>query len=126
MHNNILRNFQNLHFYVPLGHHITLKSELEEGITIERKYTPTFKSIKLPDNEKAYKAMDDGNIHLIIKTYEKGAFTPFLSRLPLGLFYDYFKQILIFKNFYTINIHLLYNYEKSYFCRIKNANGQLS
>ena len=91
--------FQNLHFHVPLGHHITLKSELEEGITIERKYTPTFKNIKLPDDEKAYKAMDDGNIHLIIKTYEKGAFTPFLSRLTLGLIFEYFKHILFSKKF---------------------------
>ena len=100
MHNNILHHFQSLHFYVPLGHHITLKSELEEGITIERKYTPTFKNINLPNDEKDYKAMDDGNIHLIIKTYEKGAFTPFLSRLPLGLFSEYSKLILIFKNFH--------------------------
>ena len=98
MHNNILHHFQNLHFYVPLGHHITLKSELEEGITIERKYTPTFKNIKLPDDEKVYNAMDDGNIHLIIKTYEKGAFTPFLSCLPLGLFFEYSKRMLISKN----------------------------
>ena len=29
--------------------------------------------------------MDDGNIHLIIKTYEKGAFTPYLSRLSIGM-----------------------------------------
>ena len=94
-----------MHFSVPPGHHITLRSELEEGIIIERKYTPTFKNIQLPDDIKTYKEMDDGNIHLIIKTYEKGAFTPFLSRLPLGLFFDYSKHILIFKNFYTINIH---------------------
>ena len=92
----MLHHFQNLHFRVPLGYHITLKSEFEEGITIERKYTPTFKNIRLPDDQKDYKAMDDGNIHLIIKTYEKGAFTPFLSRLPLGLFFDNFKRMLLF------------------------------
>ena len=82
-----------MHFFVPLGHHITLKAELEEGITIERKYTPTFKNIQLPDNIKSYKEMDDGNIHLIIKTYEKGAFTPYLSRLSLG-WYFFLKKVI--------------------------------
>ena len=84
MHSDKSLFTQNLHFLVPPGHHITLKSELEEGIVIERKYTPTFRNLELPTDMKCYQDKEEGKIHLIIKTYEKGAFTPFLSQLSVG------------------------------------------
>lgn len=78
-------NYQALHFRVLCGHHVVLRAEVEEDIVLERSYTPVFPDLNL-DNARLHlsEAASDGDLHLLVKTYEKGAFTPYLRDLAIG------------------------------------------
>lgn len=69
-----------LHLPVPVGHHVRFKGEVEEGLELERDYTPVFESLTLDAKDDD----DTGRLHFLIKTYEGGAFTPIIKKLPLG------------------------------------------
>lgn len=65
-----------MHFFVPVGHHIHTKC-LVEGMEIVRSYTPILANLD-PF------LIDDGKLHLLIKTYSDGALTPKLKALEKG------------------------------------------
>eukprot|EP00094_Tigriopus_californicus_P007906 TCALIF_07610-PA protein Name:"Similar to cyb5r4 Cytochrome b5 reductase 4 (Danio rerio)" AED:0.08 eAED:0.08 QI:276/0.71/0.75/1/0.71/0.75/8/43/588 len=66
----------DLHFFVPVGHHIHTKC-LVEGMEIVRSYTPILANLD-PF------LIDDGKLHFLIKTYSHGALTPMLKALEKG------------------------------------------
>lgn len=67
---------QGFHFFVPVGHHVNLKGEIED-IELIRSYTPVWNGLE-PD------LADDGRLHFLIKTYPDGAFTPLLQKMEIG------------------------------------------
>ena len=66
----------DFHFYVPVGHHVMLQGDVE-GMEIARSYTPVLNNLNPL-------AIDRGDLHLIIKTYENGALTPYIKALEIG------------------------------------------
>ena len=72
----LLFNLQGFHFFVPVGHHVNLKGEIED-VELVRSYTPVLDGLG-PD------VTDDGRLHFLIKTYPNGAFTPYLKNVEKG------------------------------------------
>lgn len=68
----IVDRAQSTHLGLPIGQHISVQAEIG-GKKISRSYTPT-----TLDGE------DPGHFHLVVKTYEKGNISRYLSLLTIG------------------------------------------
>ena len=70
-----------LYFRVPCGHHVQFNIKVMEDVDLVRSYTPVLSTL-FPD-DKAQESVD-GSLHFLIKTYENGAATQYLSKLEKG------------------------------------------